>query len=231
MDGVLWIVPTPCFTPYFMLFTPAILGALTLFAMQHRTTLAELTLPAIAIVLGLAFLLSFIVGEHRAHANPSTFCDDHLGAASTSVSYMTIGTGTTTLALSNCLGDGSLSLTDLVLNIQFNASNTSAVLGYGIEYSNDGIDWYGDNTDNRVSTSTVYASTLGKTALWTFASSSPGGATPPAFGTAASRRSNRTIWVPPYTRYVRVYFFVPNTSSANSIGVWAQFIGKREQGR
>lgn len=101
-------------------------------------------------VIGISvFSFSFLL-VRNATANPSQLTSENCpstSAASTSVAYMTPGTGTTTCTMVTVN-------TELVdIGIQFNASDTAATLSWEVEFSRDGIDWYGE--DGRTLTSNI----------------------------------------------------------------------------
>ena len=160
-----------------------------------------------------------------AQANPSQFtkgdCATSTTATTTLASYMTPGTGTSTLTCQMAL-TGQDAADSATLMFYFNASSTLSVLNMKVEYSNDGTNWFennmGDLTD--VGTSTAAAS-IGavKSMTLQYASSTPGGA-----NAALRNYISRIIEVKTPTPYVRVVFSATGANSA----VWAQFLGKKQ---
>lgn len=193
----------------------------------------SLTLKVLSLLAAVVFLGAAGVAFTRtASANPLGFsCPAYGpgGVASTSVTYMTGGTGTTTLLYDTyCVGGsnqpntGNTSTTNLLsLLTQFTASSTASVLNTSVEYSQDGVDWYQDNYV--ASTTAAYSLQTANSTSWTFASSTPGGG-------AAVANSNRVgkltrLYAP--TRYVRVVYTLAASGTAG--GVWGEILPIKER--
>lgn len=166
-----------------------------------------------------------------AHANPGGFPPGaRTAAATTTPAYIGNGSATTTVVYdayningTNQQTTGLTTDTDsATLLVQFVGSSTSAVLTTSFEYSQDGVDWYLDSTndDNTISTtSTVVSLNQPNKYVWTYAALPTGGAA----GTAAT--TTRAITVATPTRYVRAVFSLSGAAGA----VWAQFVPKKQQ--
>lgn len=155
-------------------------------------------------------VLAFALAPMFVHANPLRFPSaTSFATATTSVSYFVGGTtATTTLVTYDTYsnngvsgGGGSTQAMDKAsLLIQFAASSTSSVLRAKLEYSQDGIDWYGDSIIspasgyNSVSFDNVYTWTAGGTAT-----------------------SSKLVNVPTPLRYVRANFNIVGANGA----IWA----------
>jgi hypothetical protein len=134
----------------------------------------------------------------------------------TTIAYLTPGAGTTTLAFNSVFAD------TVDLDIIQKASSTLSILKWRYEYSDNGIDWYGDNIENTTNATTTVVVRDFSEYSWTFASSTAGtsGAT-----SASGDRALKHVRVPDFSaRYFRVVFYVP-PGSANA-GVWAHAVVK-----
>lgn len=175
----------------------------------------------------LSLAAAFLFAVPSAHANQSSFCiGNSTSGATTSPTFMTPGTATTTLSLTNTISrctDRSTALTESYLLIQFTASSTNSQLNINLEYSMDGIDWYQNSLSDQATTSPQRSIAVAQTYAWKFASSTPG---LPA-GSASTNRDARIIKVESPTQWVRAVFAL-NPGGANG-AVWAIFIGKQEQ--
>ena len=166
-------------------------------------------------------LIGTILFAQKVTANPSFFANYAASsAATTTVSYLKYGVGTSTLSFDAQTGT-SQAMDSATLLTQFAGSSTASVLNISFEYSQDGIDWY----KNRLSESTTTAPNIDlnvpNSYQWTFASTS---ALAGAAGTIAT--STRIINVSTPTRFVRAVYTLTSTSQNGA--VWAQFIGKRQ---
>ena len=176
---------------------------------------------AIIAVVVLAFSLT-----PRADANQSEFCRNQLnGSATTTVSYLTAGTGTSTVSATNC-SDGSTAIDSALLTWQATSSSTPPSLTARVEVSRDGIDWYPSPA-----TTTPMLSLINEQKWATLASSTDmagtGGenasTTIPAFGT----RYHGSMTVSTPEPFVRVKLYVP--VGAPAIGLSAELMVKREK--
>lgn len=96
-----------------------------------------------------------------------------------------------------------------VLLLQQTASSSSAVLGITFQYSQDGIDWYGDAYKLSTTTSTISINQV-KNYVW-------------APGTTAISLRAIDLYTP--TRYVRASI----TTTVGTSSVWAQIISEKQQ--
>ena len=145
--------------------------------------------------------------------------------ATTSVRYLTPGTGTTTLTYDAYVPTtNSYTPAFATLLIQFAGSSTASTLGINIEYSQDGIDWYKSSTLSPFSPgTTTNAVNLGATNsyTWTFASSTVGGTGVTA---ATGATSTRAIMLSTPLRYVRSVVSITGAGGA----VWQQIVPTKE---
>lgn len=140
-------------------------------------------------------ILGVLAIAFTAHANPLRFPPGvFASSATTSPIFLTVG-ATSTLATydtysnNGVSGGGSTQAMDkATVLIQFAASSTSSILLAGIEYSQDGIDWYQDDT---VTPATVSTLNITQPILYSWA----------AFTTATS---SRALIISTPLRFVRV---------------------------
>lgn len=160
----------------------------------------------LALVLATYLMLGMFTLQTRAAA--PDFNVVSTAAATTTVAYITPGTATTTLTY-----DSLFTASDqAVLFTQFAASSTSSVLNITAQYSQDGIDWYGDNLlVSTNSTSTPAKSIqIGNTYTWL------------AAGTATT---SKAVFIPTPTRYTRVQYSMTGANGA----VWGSMVAKKQQ--
>lgn len=184
--------------------------------------------PAIIALIAALAAASFMFAAPVASANQSTFCiGNQTSGATTSPTYMTAGTATTSLSLTNTISrctDRSTALTEATLILQFTGSSTSATLNGNVQYSMDGIDWYENSLGDLASTSPSVSLSVAQTFQIKYASTTPG------LGAAGANSINpnlRILKIPTPTQWVRVLFTLPPGSTNGA--VWAMFIGKQEQ--
>ncbi len=160
----------------------------------------------ISIIIGVAAILAItgIVSANSSFFLPNT----PTAAATTSLSYMGIGTATTTLSYDSFQGGQYRATDKTAVLVQFVASSTSSVLGVDVQYSQDGIDWYSDNV-NTATTSISQVLDTSNRYTWK------------ASGTATSSKIF-TISTP--TRYFRAVFSMTGAAG----GIWAQFVPQRQ---
>lgn len=187
-------------------------------------------------ILGL-ITLGFMLFVGTVFANPLEISLSNTTATST-VSYMTPGTGTTTYYYDTYSSgaSGGYAADGATMLVQMTASTSaSSQLKWGYEFAMgvagvdcvatpNNCDWYKDNTPAPTSaTSTNTYNVLAPVEFtWTFASTSQG-------YVGVEKNNNRAlkvINVPTPTRYTRVVFSVP--ASAGNAGVWAAFVEQRQ---
>src|SRR5215207_7495848 len=118
-----------------------------------------------ALISTVAALLTMFGTVGTALANPSSFATGtSTAAATTTLKYMTPGTGTSTTpvydAYAQTFSGGMTSMADRAgLLVQFTSSSSVTVLNANVEYSQDGIDWYRNYVvdPNQIGTSTTAA--------------------------------------------------------------------------
>lgn len=157
----------------------------------------------LAILIGFA-MVGVLMFAYQAKANPSDFNVVKSAVATTTQVYIASGGNATTSAYDSFNGDPNASNSG-VLFLQFTASSTSSVLGVTFQYSQDGIDWYGDDTGAATSTNINLVNTYS----WT------------AAGTATT---SKVITMPTPTRFVRAVY----TMTGAAGGVWSSFVVKKE---
>ena len=170
--------------------------------------MARNDLVGVGIVTVVAIIASILFTFSQVHANSPDFNQSSTAAATTTIVYMTPGTGTTTLAYDS-LDNGSDSA---VLLTQFTASSTSATLAIRLQYSQNGIDWYDDNLLSSTNSTTTAVKTVNVANSY-------------AWAAAAAGANLKAIDVPTPTRYVRAIYSV---TGANA-GVWASLVAKKQQ--
>lgn len=172
-----------------------------------------------------------VVGIGTVRANSSRIiapagCTTSQTSATTSVSYMSAGVGTSTITcnleyLASAYGNGSNSFDSAILGIQMNASSTNTTLAWKYEYSQDNLDWYQDDIDLTTSATTTTHVRTYKEHSWLFASSSA------PTSIAKSSRSNKKVELDTPAKWIRVTFYIPAGSTGGAL--WAQIIGKAER--
>lgn len=189
--------------------------------------------------MGAIFALAFVAATGYAvvaRANPLDLITSNVTATST-IAYMTGGTATTTYVYDSYGNSSDQNAIDkAALLVQFTASSTASKLNWTYEFSTgvNGVDcaatptacdWYADTFALAVNATNTqqYNFTGNNSGVWTFASSSQGGATI----SASSNRALKVLWVPTPTRYTRVVFTVP--AGATNAGVWATFAAQKQQ--
>lgn len=175
-------------------------------------------------LIGITLTLALVAGigvfiARPAGANPPVTSEcGASGAATSSVTYMTPGTGTTT---ATCLTQpaNATGANEAYLSIDRIASSTLSNMRIDIEHSQDGINWYRDNisdtgTSTLASANSIYAP---------FASSTlPGGGQVPN----PNNRDAMLIKIRTPLKYVRAVITVP-IGAANS-AVRAAIYTKKE---
>lgn len=162
-------------------------------------------------------------GYSTAFANRSEFPMDatcQTSAATSSPAYL-LATASTSVITCDAyhMVNGNftpIALDSGVLLMQFkSASTTGATLTAKFQYSNDGVDWYGDNTGQNNIATTTGPVTIGadKSITWTAATT--------------SATSSEAIDIKTPTRFIRVTFTNPAGLATSSI--WGQFIFKQQQ--
>lgn len=161
------------------------------------------------IIAAIASLAAFASFAGYVHANPGYFVPTvQTATATTSISYMTPGTATTTLQYDTYNTGNNYATNYATLLARFAASSTPT-FAINLEYSQDGIDWYGNTLFNNSTTTAAYS--LNVTNSYTF---SP-----------AASSTLRAIKIDTPTRFVRANLSVAGSNG----GVWAQFVPNKER--
>lgn len=170
---------------------------------MNNKTKALLALVAVAVGVLAIF--------HTASANPlqvSAPCSTSSSATSTVIQLLALSNSTTTLQCDLYSGGSPRLANFATLLIQQTASSTGSILLTSIEYSQDGIDWYGDTLG--LSTTTAATSiTTNMSYVW---------------NAAATTRDGKAILLKTPVRYVRANF----RQTAATSSIWAQFVPGRE---
>ncbi len=190
----------------------------------------------VAIIIGIALTALFIsfMGTEKVFGNQSGIAPGAKSAvATTTVNFMTPGTATTTVVYDSYNQNGTNQPVGYVpttsdgatLLVQQTASSTTSILGWKYEYSQDGLDWYGDAIVNygNATTTQVQSLAVNNSYTWNFASSTS------CDNTAVLLTNNRgckAVNVQTPTRYVRAVFFIP--TGASNAGVYAQFVPRKQ---
>lgn len=161
-----------------------------------------------AIILAVSLSIAW---ASSARANPYDINQSNV-TATTSVTYIAPGTATSTQTYDSYAGGNSNASSDGVLLVQFVASSTSSVLNIAVQYSMNGIDWYGDDllTSLNSTTSPVKSINVDNTYTWT------------AAGTATT---SKAILIPTPTRYARAVIGITGAAGA----VWSDIVARKEQ--
>ena len=183
-------------------------------------------------ILSVLTILAFFSFAIPVSANPMRYVPSASTATATStVTFMTPGAATTTLAIDSYANGQTAAFDKAILMTQFTGSSTNSVLNIGIEYSMGvagvdctstptACDWYKDNQFNFVNatTSAPYSIAVPNSYSWKFASSTQGGATTP------TDRALNTVTIPVVARYVRVIYTMATANGA----IWGTLVPIRQ---
>jgi hypothetical protein len=175
--------------------------------------------------------LTFVFGVAGiALANPSFFANGTStnNAASTTPAFMGAGTGTSTTPVFDAYAQARSGVTTKAdsasLLTQFCASSTATVLNTGVEYSQDGIDWYQnyvlDPSQLAATTSPTYTLVTPFSYSKKFASTSLNG----AIQSPANSCVNLAEVIPTPFRFTRVV----NSMTGGNGSVWSQLVPVKE---
>lgn len=167
----------------------------------------------IVAVIIIAAVLSFKFGTVKAVESyfarfPVTY------VATTTLNYMTPGTGTSTYVYNTW----NIDKTDVFINGQF--ATSSSKINFQFEYSNNLVDWFGEN--GVTATSNILSTQGSTTLVHTWQPSSPLGDN----GTATASSTRRIVVTFPdiASNFKRIVFSVP-VGSGNA-SVWAEATAK-----
>lgn len=131
--------------------------------------------------------------------------------ATTTVNYMTPGTGTTTLSLYTANTD------QVDLNVLYNASGTQSILKWRYEESPDNLNWYADSNELVANATTTTVVRDFAEYSWVYATSTA--------GTSQANVALKHIKVPNIASpYWRAVFYVP--AGAGNGAVYVQSVQK-----
>lgn len=183
-------------------------------------------------VLIIAILIVGLVSVEVVKANSSRYissavCTTSGNLSTTSLRFITPGTGTTTLPCNleyvAGIGGGVSAMDSAILAVQYTASTTAPTLRMRTEISTDGIDWYphkgfilnSNATTTEISGTHAEYSWSVSTTTGDFAGS----------GTATRVHTSIPLTIP--ARWVRVKFYAPIGTTNGAL--WAQIIGTAER--
>ena len=162
--------------------------------------------------------VTFATDAIKVSANPSTFTNIQLTAATTTPVFMSPGLATTTLTMDS----QNTAYDNASLLIQVTGSGTPATLQWQYQFSSDGVDWYEETANLAASTATSTQETRTNVIhSWIHASTSG------PFVSSVSPRALKLVTVPTPTRFIRVVFYLPAGSPNGAL--WAQFTNKKQQ--
>jgi hypothetical protein len=176
----------------------------------------------IYLFLGIIIAVVLIGGATVVKANPSLFLQEYsdiAGASTSTLAYMTPGTGTTTLTYNNTING----LDSASILIQYTATTTgSPVLKMRVEHSQDGVDWY---SEAGILTSNASTTNLtGSFADYQFNIATSTSVIGPS---GSVTRINQLVRINTPLKYNRAVFYVP--AGGGNGGLWAQLVAKKEQ--
>lgn len=166
----------------------------------------------VATIAAVVILVAFFAFGINTKANPLDITTSNT-TATTSVVYLTAATNSATYTYdSYANGFADPNATELAgMLIQTTASSSSSVYSWNYQFSQDGVDWYDDNTSFLATTSAT--STVSQREGYTWI---PG----------VTTRSLKTVMLPATpTRYIRATFY---TTAANG-SIWATFVTQKQQ--
>jgi hypothetical protein len=173
-------------------------------------------LPVILSVIGVILVASFMVAT-SAHANPSSYKRAQSAAATTTLSYLSPGVASTTLATLDAIGGNNFAIGGTAsLLLQLTGSTTVSTLyatttyAVAFEYSQDGVDWYADElrTSSAATTTVLRQRNIAGVAI------------------ATTTPTKLIISVPTPTRYVRPVITIPADSTNGA--VWGEWVAQKE---
>lgn len=174
-----------------------------------------LAISAVCVSMFLTFAAIFMFNSASANRSALVYkYQNDNTKATTSIAYMTAGTGTTTSpTFVTALAD------QLDLNIVLSASSTASTLNWRYEFSDNNVDWYTEAGDTTSNATTSILTRDGKIYSWTFASSTT--------GSGNDTRAFQHVKIKDIAAaYTRVIFFLPAGSANAGVNVYAV---KKEQ--
>lgn len=187
-----------------------------------------LTMKSFIKITGFLAVVLF-VSTPFAHAERLQFTPTvQTAVATTSPAYQTAGTATTTITFDSYSVAGGAQIAGIdqgVLLAQFTASSTATTWRIGEEVSQDGIDWYADDTlipGNASTTPGVMSVNSPWIYSYTYSSTTPD-AGPVLPGTNTSKIALHLNFP---TRFVRLFTYL--TTGSTPGGFWGQIVPERQ---
>lgn len=174
------------------------------------------------ILSGIVCATILTIGATKVSANPSIFTEEKSAYATTTVSYISNGVGTTTRSFDTYAGAYNSGVDGATFAFQVTASSTVDTVGvaFRFEDSMDGIDWYPRLKPlNELATTTVLTR-ISSDYSWAFASSTAGTSN-------GVNRTHGSFTVDTPMRFVRVV--ISSKVDGNPFTIWSEFVGKRQQ--
>lgn len=179
----------------------------------------KLTIYAIALVFVLAGV-AFVA--HPALANPSFFNRFQTQPATTTLAYMTPGTGTTTITAINSTNNAFTSAT---LNLQVTATSTgvasSVLANVRVEASMDNVDWYPIAVVTTTATTSLLTTNPYNSYSLVLATS-----TVAQGGTGSATLMMRSFDIPVKERHLRAV--ISNPAGGGNYGVWGEIVTQQQ---
>lgn len=189
--------------------------------MTRTTSFIALATLFAAVCVG-ALVLSLMSRQQIAFGNPSQVYRNNPTIATTTLTYLTLGTAATTTNTWDTQADGAAIADSAAFTACLTGSSTNTVLNTAFEYSYDNLTWLQSNLSASSTQGVAVNDISGIPSLtWKFASSTLLGGVP---GLAASTTC-KILSVQTPLRYVRAVMSITGTNG----GVWSDFAGKREQ--
>lgn len=171
----------------------------------------------IYISIALAVIASLFIGSHYASAMASIFMAPTKTAAATStVSLLQVGMGTTTISLATPLSMGMSTKYDMAL-VMFEVQSTTSPgrIGIRVEHSLDGVDWFSEAV--RTTVNATSSSLVAEELIFNMASTSS------YILNGTTSRMHQSFYIETPTPHNRVVFYMPRDQvNLNlNLGLWA----------
>lgn len=174
----------------------------------------------IVIALMFATVLFFLsYGIEKVDANAFGFTRSVTSSATTTYNSLSLGVGTTTVTFPDNCSVQSRGTDSAILNLFLNASSTAPIIGYRLESSQDGIDWFPSVPSQTAATTTASFYSENTLTLSTSTVAAKG-----AGGTGSINRVMASVSVPTPTRCTRAVLY--GVSGSGSL--YAEIIGKQQ---
>lgn len=184
----------------------------------YQKILSGIVIAAVFAVIGILSNSQTVSATLQLFYNEKSFVQ-----GTTTKQYQTPGAATTTLVLDSYRSGTGKALDSASFMLQLTASTTGSSIAWNYEYSQDGIDWYGDNVLLAgTSTGTINVAAF-NTYIWAYSTTTIGTSVGPS-AAGLNGRALKLVTMPVPTRYARVKIYTPIGSANNA--VWAQFVSK-----